>query len=234
MTFDLCVPAFNEAPIISASLTRIRKSLETMADLDWRIILVDNASTDGTAAVANALNDVRVVVTRTETKGKGAAIVHAASTSEAEVFGFIDADLSADPDDLAQLLSVLAMNEADVVIGSRLLNSGLVERGLARTFTSRVFNLLRHLLLGVRVEDSQCGLKAMNASAREILSSCKETGWFLDMEFLARAERAGMRIREVPVHWREDVFHGRESKLRLVRDALGAVIAMVRIRNRLS
>ena len=89
------------------------------------------------------------------------------------------------------------------------------------------------MILGIKVVDSQCGLKVMNASARDVLRTCIETGWFLDLEFLAIAERAGLRIKELPVHWNEEVYDGRQSKLRIIRDGFGAVSAMIRIRRNL-
>jgi glycosyltransferase involved in cell wall biosynthesis len=233
MTFDLCVPAYNEAPILGDSLARIRTCLESGTIGNWRVIVSDNASTDGTADVVTALQNPKIVVVRTEQKGKGCAIVYAASISQADIFGFIDADLSADPDNIEALVSVLVAGDADIVVGSRLLNTTVVDRGLLRSASSRVFNILRRALIGVQVQDSQCGLKIMNSKARDILRTCTETGWFLDIEFLAKAERAGLRIREVPVHWKEETFLGRESKLRVIHDGIGAVIAMLRIRKNL-
>ena len=144
--------------------------------------------------------------------GKGAALVCAARASEAPLFVFIDADL---------------------VIGSRLISAEGINRSALRTFSSLVFNLLRRLILGISVADTQCGLKLMNERGRDILRECEETGWFVDMELLAKAERAGLVIIELPVAWEEFRYKGRVAKLNVVRDGIGAIGAMVRIRNRL-
>ncbi len=233
-TFELCVPAYNEVGIIADALSHVRSVLASASTLDWRIVVADNASTDGTAEVVEGMGDPRMQVMRIAEKGKGRAIVHTAMRSSTQLFGFIDADLSADPADILPLLAPILADEADVVVGSRLLDTRVVARGPLRTLSSRVFNYARHAIVGISVSDSQCGLKVMNARGREVLSACTETGWFLDIEFLARAERAGLRIREVPVHWNEEAFVGRVSKLRLVRDGIGAIVAMVRIRARLA
>jgi glycosyltransferase involved in cell wall biosynthesis len=233
MTFDLCVPAHNEAEIIQESLERIAKALEESEISEWRIVVSDSASTDNTHEIVQSLQHPKIHTVRLEEKGKGRAIVEASRYSESHHFGFIDADLSADPSELVVLLAILLTDQADIVIGSRLLNTDIVKRGAMRSASSYAFNGFRRTILGIKVADSQCGLKVMNAKAREILRSCVETGWFLDIEFLAKAERANLRIVEVPVHWNENTFEGRQSKLRVLRDGIGAIAAMIRIRQSL-
>ncbi len=234
MKLDLAMPAYNEAPIIARAAGIVSATLGAIPNLTWHLTVVDNASTDGTAQVVAALGDPHVSALSIPTKGKGAAVVAAACASEGEVFGFIDADLSADPHHIAEFLEILERDEADVVIGSRLSRGARVDRGWVRTFSSRLFNTLRHMLLGVQVEDSQCGLKLTNARGKEELRACSETGWFFDVEWLSRLERKGLRINEVPITWKEELFTGREAKLRVLTDGAEAIIAFFRIRSRLS
>ena len=226
-TIEMCIPAYNEEAIIAESVQRVRGALEKIT-ASPEVTVVSNASTDATVERARGLGGVRVL--SIEERGKGAAIVAAAQASGAGIFGFIDADLSADPADIAILFGALECGECDIAIGSRLMDAALVERTGLRTFSSRVFNLLRKIVLGISAKDSQCGLKLMNVRGRELLASCEEKGWFLDMEFLFCAERAGLRVREIPIHWNEHRFPGRASKLKVVRDGVGALRAMVRIR----
>lgn len=233
MTFDLCVPAYNEAKIIKESLMQICGALAGTKDAEWNVIVADNASSDGTGDIVRLFPDPRVSWMRVEKKGKGIAIIEAARRSTSDFFGFIDADLSANPYDIIPMLTAVSNDEADIVVGSRLLDTQFVQRSILRSASSTLFNWFRRAFLGVNVVDSQCGLKVMNARAREILRSCMEIGWFLDIEFLAKAERAGLRIREVPVHWNEQQFKGRVSKLRILRDGFGALGAMARIRRHL-
>jgi hypothetical protein len=119
---------------------------------------------------------------------------------------------------------------ADIVIGSRLIDTSLVQRNFLRSLSSSLFNLVRHLILGIDVVDSQCGLKVMNARGRELLAQCTETGWFLDLEFLRRAELAGLTVKELPVHWNEYRFPHRKPKLRMMSDGWRVLPAMLRIR----
>ncbi len=157
----------------------------------------------------------------------------ARSEREADFFGFIDADLSADPRGIRALLEALQQGKADIAIGSRLVDDRMVRRSFWRTLSSKIFNVLRRMLIGIPVQDSQCGIKIMNQRGRAILAACQENGWFLDLEFLARAQRKGLSIVELPVAWDEQRFIGRASKLRVMRDGFGALVAMVRIRRRL-
>lgn len=232
MNIDICIPAFNEEKIIAESARRVMSVLAQIPGARYRLVVADNGSTDQTAAAARRALGVEVLAV--PVRGKGAAVREAARASSADVFGFIDADLSADPEDIPRLLEVLAQGKSDIVIGSRLLDTSAVTRDWMRTLSSRIFNMLRKMILGISVRDTQCGLKLMNGKGRVVLASCVEMGWFLDMEFLARAERSGLSVREMPVFWQEHRFPGRESKLKLFRDSLGAVRAMLRIRRRLA
>ena len=232
MRIDICIPAFNEEKIIAEAAQEVVEVLRGIANIESRVIVVDNGSTDETASRAKKVPGVSVLMV--PTKGKGAAVIAAARSSSSDIFGFIDADLSADPDDIPKLLAPLVRNEYDIAIGSRLMDTKLVRRELLRTFFSKVFNLLRKAALGISVQDTQCGLKLMNPRGREVLTRCKETGWFFDMEFLAQAERSGLRILEIPVHWDEHRFAGRASKLNLLRDGFKALAAFIRIYGRIT
>ena len=228
MRIDICIPAYNEEPIIERAVVAVRNTLAPFPDA--RVVVAANGCTDETEAKAKASG---AAVMRVATRGKGAAVIAAAKESTADIFGFIDADLSADPQDIPTLLQPLIREECDIVIGSRLTDETTVRRAYFRTASSRLFNALRRMLIGVHVTDSQCGLKLMDPKGRAVLARCTETGWFFDMEFLARAERAGLRVRELRVHWDEHRFPERVSKLNMFRDGFGALRAMLRIQRKL-
>jgi putative flippase GtrA len=117
----------------------------------------------------------------------------------------MDVDLSTDLSALMPLVAPLISGHSDIAIGSRLAASARVIRGPKREFVSRGYNFLLRSMLGARFSDAQCGFKAVRADvARRLLPLVADTGWFFDTELLVIAERAGLRIHEVPVDWVDD------------------------------
>lgn len=233
MNIDICIPAHNEADIIVRSAETLLALRDRHPSHTWRFIVSDNGSSDGTAERLRAVSS-SVDILMSPLPGKGGAIRRAAEVSKGDAFGYIDADLSPDPEHLAEFAGRIASGAADIVIGSRLVNEMVVERSFFRTLTSKIYNRIAWFLLGVRVADAQCGLKLMNTRARELVRKTREIGWFLDIEFLALAQQRGLRIEERPVRWKEFRYVARKPKLRVVRDGILSIKAMVAIRMRLA
>src|SRR6202034_2379230 len=123
----------------------------------------------------------------------------------AAILGYMDVDLSTDLNALLPLLAPLLSGHSDVAIGTRLARGARVIRGPRRQIISRCYNLLLHATLGTGFSDAQCGFKAIRTDqARRLLPLVADTGWFFDTELLVLAERAGLRIHEVPVDWIDD------------------------------
>jgi hypothetical protein len=117
----------------------------------------------------------------------------------------MDVDLSTDLDALLPLVAPLLSGHSDVAIGTRLAHSSRVQRGLKRELISRMYNRILHTVLRVRFSDAQCGFKAVRRDAlEELLPLVEDEAWFFDTELLVLAERAGLRIHEVPVDWIDD------------------------------
>ena len=233
MKLNLCVPAYNEEEIIGETVEALDRELSYIQNLDYKITVADNGSTDNTRSEALRGDITRVSALAVPGKGKGLAVRYAAKESGVGLFGFIDADLSADPASITEMLPLLEKDEADIVIGSRLLDKKKVHRNFLRTLLSEVFNVLRKIILGIHVRDSQCGLKIMNDKGRNVLLKCKEDGWFFDMELLALAQKNELRVKEIPVAWEEFRYASRGSKLKVLRDGFQAIAAMFRIRTRI-
>jgi putative flippase GtrA len=127
------------------------------------------------------------------------------SASDAPVLAYMDVDLSTDLNALLPLVAPLISGHSDLAIGSRLSRSSRVVRGAKREFISRTYNLILRGSLQARFSDAQCGFKAIRRDvAQELLPLVEDTGWFFDTEMLVLAERAGLRIHEVPVDWVDD------------------------------
>jgi glycosyltransferase involved in cell wall biosynthesis len=229
----LIIPAYNEASVIVATVGTLTATLAT-TDFDWEIIVVDNASTDGTGALVQQLGHERVRAILLAEKGKGRAVRAGFAKAEGDVIGFTDADLSVEPSDIVSGFERVLAGECDALVGSRLHpESKMPGREWWRIGSSHIFNALARTIVGVPVSDTQCPLKVMNTSAVTILLSTKEEGWFFDLEFFALASRLALVVREVPVIWNEHRYPGRRSKLSTTRDGLRAIVAMFRIRARL-
>ncbi len=204
---EIVVPVYNEERILASSVGRLRAYLDARLPVSTRITIADNASTDDTWAVATALEreipGVRAL--HLPRKGRGRALRAAWLASEAAVVGYMDVDLSTDLDALLPLIAPLLSGHSDVAIGSRLARGARVVRGPKREVISRSYNLVLRTVLGVGVHDAQCGFKALRRDvARALLPLVEDDGWFFDTELLVLAERAGLRIHEVPVDWIDD------------------------------
>ena len=204
---DIVIPVYNEERDLPGSVRRLHHFLATEVPYAARITVADNASTDGTLAaarqLARELPDVDVI--HLDAKGRGGALHEAWMSSTATVVAYMDVDLSTDLTALMPLVAPLISGHSDVAIGSRLSASSRVVRGPKREFVSRSYNLILRGVLGARFSDAQCGFKALRADvAQQLLPLVADTGWFFDTELLVIAERAGLRIHEVPVDWIDD------------------------------
>lgn len=206
-TLEVVIPVYNEEADLQQCIRRLHDHLVDNIPFRSQITIADNASTDGTLAVAHRLaaeiDGVRVH--HLEEKGRGRALKAVWLDSEADVVAYMDVDLSTDLNALMPLIAPLLSGHSDLAIGSRLARSSRVVRGAKREFISRSYNLILRTSLRARFSDAQCGFKAMRTDvARELLPLVQDTGWFFDTELLVIAEKAGLRIHEVPVDWVDD------------------------------
>jgi glycosyltransferase involved in cell wall biosynthesis len=218
-TVDVVVPVFDEERSLGPSIRRIHEYLTRCFPFSWRITIVDNASTDGTWALAaeleQELEHVRAV--HLGRKGRGFALRTAWGASDAEVVAYMDVDLSTDLDALLPLVAPLVSGHSDLAIGSRLAPGSHVARHPKREIISRSYNAILHAVLATRVRDAQCGFKAARANVvRRLLPAIEDNGWFFDTELLLLAERNGLRIHEVAVDWIDDV----DSRVHVVSTAI--------------
>jgi dolichyl-phosphate beta-glucosyltransferase len=205
MELSIVIPAYNEARRLPATLDRIEAYLREQA-IDAEVIVVDDGSTDGTAAVARARAAswpaLKVVAApRNGGKGRAVQLGMAASTGRYRVFS--DADLSVPIEDLELLLKPLR-NGAGVAIASRGLRESQIElhQPWYRETMGKIFNkLVRVFVLG-GIKDTQCGFKAFTAKvADRVFPPLQTRGFGFDVEVLYRARALGYTIVEVPSRW---------------------------------
>jgi len=225
---DLVIPVYNEEAGLERSVRTVRAYLNHCFPYPARLTIADNASTDGTLVIAQALAQelpgVRVV--HLPAKGRGRALREVWLGSDAQVLAYLDVDLSTDLSALLPLVAPLVSGHSHLAIGTRLGRSSRVVRGPKREAISRCYNLLLRGMLAARFSDAQCGFKAIRAdAARELLPLVEDTGWFFDTELLVLAERAGLRIHEVPVDWVDDP----DSRVDIVPTAMADLRGVIRL-----
>jgi len=226
---DIVIPVYNEERDLGPSVRRLHDYLGSDFPFPAVITIADNASRDGTLAVAQGLANelTRVRVIHLDKKGRGRALRAAWLQSDARVVAYMDVDLSTDLKALLPLVAPLLSGHSDIAIGSRLARGSRVRRGLKREFISRCYMLVLRLALGAHFTDAQCGFKAVRTSvAKQLLPMVKDEAWFFDTELLILAQRAGMRIHEVPVDWTDDP----DSRVAIMRTSIEDLRGVLRLR----
>ena len=187
-------PAYNEVESLPPLLTELRTALDATRR-SWELVLVDDGSSDGTAALllAEAASDPRLVIVRFEKNaGQSAALAAGLARARGDVVVTLDADLQNDPADIPSLLAALA--DADVVSGVRAKRHD----SWIRRVSSRIANATRRAVIGDAITDIGCSLKAYRREALVGLPMFVGVHRFLP----ALCAFRGARVVEVPVHHR--------------------------------
>ncbi|MGW3103590.1 dolichyl-phosphate beta-glucosyltransferase [Streptomyces sp. NPDC001100] len=225
---EIVVPVHNEAHVLAGSVGRLHAYLESSFPFPFTITVADNASTDATWRAALDLTErlPHVHAVHLDAKGRGRALKHVWSRSEADVVAYMDVDLSTGLEGFLPLVAPLLSGHSDLAIGSRLHRQSAVQRGAKREFISRSYNLLLKAGLAARFSDAQCGFKAVRTEVfRALAPHIEDTAWFFDTELLVLAQRNKLRIHEVPVDWIDDP----DSRVDIVRTALDDLKGMRRM-----
>ncbi|HEV2382142.1 MAG TPA: dolichyl-phosphate beta-glucosyltransferase [Terriglobia bacterium] len=206
---SIIVPAYNEALRIGRSLDRIRAYLNSKT-FSGEVIVVDDGSADATSDVVRraieSWPDLRLIVNECN-RGKGFSVRRGVLEARGRYALFTDADLSAAIDQSGMLLAALESTEADAAIGSRALQRELigVHQPLFREWGGIVFNWTVRLFTGLRLRDTQCGLKLFRREkTRRAFEHLKAERFGFDPELLFLIQRWGGRIIEIPVRWDND------------------------------
>jgi len=247
LDLSIIIPAYNEEQRITPTLERVHQFLSAqtrslvtggadVAPLRYEIVVVDDGSADGTAALVERLGQrlpglrcVRSIPNR----GKGSAVRIGMLAARGAVRLMCDADGSMPAEEMPKLLARIAAGDTDVAIGSRYAGGALVgvRQPLYRRLWSRLCNRIVQRTLVPGVRDTQCGFKAFTASAAtDLFGRARIDGWAFDLEVLALASRRGLAIAEVAVSWTDD----RRSRVNPLKDMWKVIREAVTIRRNLS
>lgn len=226
---SIVIPAYNEELRLPTTLERIAAYAER-SDREVEVLVVDDGSTDRTAAVAESFRG-RIpalrVVSNGRNRGKGYSVRHGVRESRGRIVLFTDADLSAPIEEADKLIE--ALEHFDLAIGSRAVNRSLitVHQSAFREFAGILFNKVVRVSLRLPFVDTQCGFKAFLRERCRILFEQQTIERFgFDPELLYLARHHGLRAVEIPVRW----GHSPATKVSMLRDSMQMFLDVFKIR----
>ncbi len=227
---SVVIPAYGEADRIAGTIDALREGLrEGLSDLDgdYELVVVDDGSTDATAAVARQAG-ADLVLEQPENRGKGAAVRVGMLAASGRVRVFLDADLAYGP---PEILAIVEQVEAgwDVVVGDRrhVATRTLVQAGRLREIGGRFVNAATQMLLLGQYQDTQCGVKGFRGDvAVMIFAKARVDGFAFDIEVLHLVERYRLTLTEIPV----SVTNSARSTVHIFRDTYRLLRDLLRVR----
>ncbi|WP_018295025.1 dolichyl-phosphate beta-glucosyltransferase [Mariprofundus ferrooxydans] len=231
MKLSVIIPAFNEENRLPATLTDAHDWLSTNIRDGFEIVVVDDGSSDATSEKVRALIDGMPelrLLQQPQNRGKGAAVRRGMLESVGQVRLFMDADHATHVCEVAKVLPVMAAG-ADVVVASRQHpDSDIAQhQSWLREHMGQGFNLLMRVMVGLDMQDTQCGFKAFTAEAAEAIFSRQQLdGFSFDVEALFLANALGLETVEIPVRWVNEP----NSKVRMLMDPIKMFMDLMRIR----
>jgi dolichyl-phosphate beta-glucosyltransferase len=208
IALSVILPAFDEARRLPKYLDSIRACLGQNSGQSYEVIVVDDGSRDETGAfvldLAEQWPQLRLLQ-HAENRGKGAAVRTGIMAAVGDLLLFADADGATPFAEYARLAAAIA-DGADVAVGSRLAWDPVIRRSRRwyRGLLGRLFASAARHMLRISVHDTQCGFKMFRAAAgRRLFSALAESSYLFDLEILVLAQRFGLRVVEVPIHWQE-------------------------------
>jgi len=217
IALSVVLPALNEADSLAAMVRRIATVLDGLG-ITGEIIVVDDGSTDGTAAVAAALPVT--LICHPSNRGYGAALRTGFDAAQGQRIFFTDADQQFDLAELAGLLK--AAEQADIAVGYR-----QVRRDpLYRRLNAAAWGGLVGRLFSLPVRDINCAFKVFRREVVEQIS-LRSTGAFINTELLARAQAAGFTVAEIPVgHYARATGQATGARPAVILQAFRELIAL--------
>jgi glycosyltransferase involved in cell wall biosynthesis len=226
LRYSIVLPAHNEADLLEGSVRDLVKALRERGE-SFEIVIVENGSTDGTAALAEGIaqDNAEVRVVRLLTADYGAAVAKGFEVARGEMVVHFDVDY-VDVGFLGKAVAIIDAGVAGIVVASKRAPGATDRRPLTRRLLTAGFNLAMRLLLQLPVTDTH-GMKVVSrAQCAEAARACKMTGALYDVELVLRATRAGVRVAELPA----DVSEIRPPRTPVWRRSIESGVGLLRLR----
>ncbi|MBN1872235.1 MAG: glycosyltransferase [Candidatus Omnitrophica bacterium] len=229
ITVDVVIPVCNEENLLEQSVNKLIQILSGEKELDWRILIASNGSTDMTKKIGEGLAKTcpRVSFFHISKRGRGRALRKAFGESKASVCFYTDVDLAVDINTLPTLTKE-AFRRQGVAMPNRLGAGTKNKRPYHRILFSRLYNVfIRILFPKTVIRDAQVGMKAVyRGIIEEFLKKTENNGFFFDTELLLMAEKAGRPIVQIPA----DCYDMRRGNARIVPYVLEASFGLMKMR----
>jgi len=237
MDLSIIICVYNEELAVKNNIFKLNYALRKF-NMDFEIIVVNDGSIDATESRINEMKKNMAalkVVSYKKNRGKGYAIKKGVEKAEGTYILYTDIDLAYPVDQIPFFLKKIKESSADAVIGSRLLTgssyiitSDAFKTVYLRHCVSRVFNFMTRMLLGLKVKDTQCGIKCFKNSILKMFTNRQRiNGFCFDVELLTMAKLSNCRVVQIPV----TVIHSiKSSKVRLLRDSFIMLNDILRIK----
>jgi len=200
----LVIPTFDEGDEARLAIRRVIESLSDGGVTNFKLFIVVDGPNLETELATRQIQDPRVVIqVLPENMGKGHAVRIGLGSIEAQFVGYLDGDLDISPRAIHLALNVLQEDSQELVgavYGSKLHEDSIVEYPFRRRALSRGYRILARRLFGLSVEDTQTGIKIFRHRAvSDLVPQLRENGFLLDIELLARLQKAGWNLTPIPV-----------------------------------
>jgi dolichyl-phosphate beta-glucosyltransferase len=231
LDLSIVIPAFNEERRLPKALEQIGSYL-SVRPFHSEIIVVDDGSSDATPKLIKSYADkypgLRLVSNGTN-RGKGFSVRHGVLEAHGDIVLFTDADLSTPIEEADKLLAALRERGYDAAIGSRGMDSSVIEvhQSAFREQAGNLFNRLVRRVAGLEFADTQCGFKAFRRERTRVIFEQQRIERFgFDPEILFLAKKHGLKVAEIPVRW----SHDSATKVNVIADGVRMFLELLVIR----
>ncbi len=235
MKISFALPAYNEEFLIKKNLIYLFNFLNKQNyNFNWDLVLIINGTSDNSELIAKEIanKNTKIKIFTIKERGKGGAIKKYFNYSNSDILIYMDIDLAVSLENINDLLKALLEENAELVIGSRLLKNSKTKRSIIRSISSKLYILLSKQIIKHNFSDLQCGFKGIKRDTwKKISPKIKDEAWFFDTELLILCQRNNVKIKEIPVNWKENRYEKRKSKIKLLKDSFIFIKKLIKLKN---